>query len=68
MAGPRGLMDNPGEIISLLGESKQSSLYLVGNPVIANKIISIDIRGSFYVPFRGLPLRPRHREWRGDLR
>ena len=32
--------------------SKQSSLYLVGNPVIANKIISIDIRGSFYVPFR----------------
>jgi uncharacterized protein (DUF302 family) len=56
MAGPRGLMVltqiNQGEIISLLGESKQSSLYLVGNPVIANKIISIDIRGSFYVPFR----------------
>jgi uncharacterized protein (DUF302 family) len=28
------------------------SLYLVGNPVIANRIIEIDLRGSFYVPFR----------------
>jgi uncharacterized protein (DUF302 family) len=56
MAGPRGLMIftriNQGEIISLSGESKCCSLYLVGNPVIARKIISIDIRGSFYVPFR----------------
>jgi uncharacterized protein (DUF302 family) len=56
MAGPRGLMIftriNQGEIISLSGESKRCSLYLVGNPVIANKIIGIDIRGSFYVPFR----------------
>ena len=53
MAGPRGLMIfiriNQGEIISLSGESKQCSLYLVGNPVIANKIISIDIRGSFFL-------------------
>jgi uncharacterized protein (DUF302 family) len=24
----------------------------VGNPLIANQIISIDLRGSFYVPFR----------------
>ena len=24
----------------------------MGNPVIANQIISIDLRGSFYVPFR----------------
>lgn len=56
MAGPRGLMIltriNQGEIISLSGALKRCSLYLVGNPVIANKIISIDIRGSFYVPFR----------------
>jgi uncharacterized protein (DUF302 family) len=56
MAGPQGLMIftriNQGEIISLSGESKRCSLYLVGNPVIANKIISVDIRGSFYVPFR----------------
>jgi uncharacterized protein (DUF302 family) len=55
MAG-RGLMIftriNQGEIISLSGEVKWCSLYLVGNPVIANKIISIDVRGSFYVPFR----------------
>ena len=27
-------------------------MYLVGNPVIANQIISIDLRASFYVPFR----------------
>jgi uncharacterized protein (DUF302 family) len=56
MAGPRGLMIftriNQGEIISLSGKVKRCSLYLVGNPVIANKIISIDIRGSLYVPFR----------------
>jgi uncharacterized protein (DUF302 family) len=25
---------------------------LVGNPVIAEQIISIDVRGGFYVPFR----------------
>ena len=34
------------------------SLYTVGNPVIANQIIEIDLRGSFYIPFRvssGLP-------------
>ena len=56
MAGPRGLMNflriNQGEIISLSGALKWCSLYLVGNPVIANKIISIDVRSSFYVPFR----------------
>jgi uncharacterized protein (DUF302 family) len=56
MAGPRGLAIftriNQGEIISLSGELKRSSLYLIGNPVISNKIISIDIRGSFYVPFQ----------------
>ncbi len=50
MAGPRGLMVptriNQGEILSLLGESKQSSLYH------RHQIISIDIRGSFYVSFR----------------
>jgi uncharacterized protein (DUF302 family) len=28
------------------------SLYTVGNPVIANQIIEIDLRGSFYIPFR----------------
>jgi uncharacterized protein (DUF302 family) len=43
---------NQGEIISVSGESKRCSLYLIGNLVVANKIIGIDIRGSFYVPFR----------------
>jgi uncharacterized protein (DUF302 family) len=41
-----------GTVASLSGREKRCSLYLVGNPVIANQIISIDLRGSFYVPFR----------------
>src|SRR5260370_6191226 len=56
MAGPFGLMVltkiDQGQITSLSGKSKMCSLYLVGNPVIANRIIEIDLRGSFYVPFR----------------
>ena len=56
MAGPRGLMiisrADQGKITSLSGEEKRCSLYLVGNPVIADQIISIDLRASFYVPFR----------------
>lgn len=56
MAGPHGLMIigrvDLGHITSLSGREKRCSLYLVGNPVIANQIISIDLRGSFYVPFR----------------
>jgi uncharacterized protein (DUF302 family) len=41
-----------GAVASLSGREKRCLLYLVGNPVIANRIISIDMRGSFYVPFR----------------
>jgi uncharacterized protein (DUF302 family) len=41
-----------GQITSLSGREKRCSLYLVGNPVIANEIIDIDPRASFYVPFR----------------
>ncbi len=56
MAGPRGLMVmtrlDQGEITSLDGTLKRCSLYLVGNPVIANQILNIDPRGSLYVPFR----------------
>jgi len=56
MAGPRGLMiifrADQGRITSLSGQEKRCSLYLVGNPVIADQIISIDLRASFYVPFR----------------
>ncbi len=53
---PFGLMVlakiDQGRITSLSGKSKMCSLYMVGNPVIANRIIEIDLRGSFYVPFR----------------
>jgi uncharacterized protein (DUF302 family) len=56
MAEPFGLMVmvkiDQGRIASLSGKSKMCSLYLVGNPVIASSIIEIDLRGSFYVPFR----------------
>jgi uncharacterized protein (DUF302 family) len=56
MAGPRGLMiifkADQGRITSLSGQEKRCSLYLVGNPVIADQIIGIDLRASFYVPFR----------------
>jgi hypothetical protein len=41
-----------GSIATLSGRQKLCSLYLVGNPVIANRIISIDLCGCFYVPFR----------------
>ena len=53
---PFGLMVmakiDQGRLTSLSGKVKHCSLYLVGNPVIANQIIEIDLRGSFYVPFR----------------
>jgi uncharacterized protein (DUF302 family) len=56
MAGPRGLMiifrADQGRFTSLSGHAKRCSLYLVGNPVIADQIISIDLRACFYVPFR----------------
>ena len=56
MAGAHGLMIlvriDQGAITSLSGRGKQCSLYLVGNPVIANQILDIDPRASLYVPFR----------------
>ena len=55
-AGPHGLVIisqlDLGRITSLSGREKRCALYLVGNPVIANGIIDIDLRGAFYVPFR----------------
>jgi uncharacterized protein (DUF302 family) len=55
-AGPHGLMiiarADQGPLISLAGARKLCTLYIVGNPVIASRIIDIDIRASFYVPFR----------------
>jgi Domain of unknown function DUF302 len=56
MARPHGLMifyrADQGAITSLSGRPKRCSLYLVGNPVIANEIIDIDLRAGFYAPFR----------------
>jgi uncharacterized protein (DUF302 family) len=54
--GPTGLVIiarvDQGALLSLSGSVKQCSLYLVGNPVIAERILSFDIRASLYVPFR----------------
>lgn len=56
MAGPHGLMIffqvDQGRLTSLNDGIKRCSLYIVGNGVIAEKILSIDVRGSLYVPFR----------------
>jgi uncharacterized protein (DUF302 family) len=56
IAGPRGLMIlgrfSQGAITSLAGQVLQCSLYIVGNPVIAARILAIDVRASLYVPFR----------------
>jgi uncharacterized protein (DUF302 family) len=56
IGGSHGLMiierADLGRVASLSGREKRCLLYLVGNPVIANRIISIDLRGCFYVPFR----------------
>jgi uncharacterized protein (DUF302 family) len=56
VTGPHGLTIiarlDLGALSSLSDREKRCSLYLVGNPVIANEIISVDLRGSFYVPFR----------------
>src|SRR5262245_7236 len=54
--GERGLMIiariDQGAVTSLSGHRKDCRLYLVGNPVIATRILDVDARGAFYVPFR----------------
>ena len=59
VGGPHGLMvifrADQGQITSLSGREKRCSLYLVGNPVIANEIIDIDPR-EFLRSIPGLPL------------
>lgn len=56
MAGPHGLMilskTDQGEIASVAGKPIECTLYLVGNPVTATGILTIDPRASYLVPFR----------------
>ena len=56
IGGQHGLMfvfrADQGKITSLSGQDKRYSLYLVGNPVIANQILNIEPGASFYLPFR----------------
>lgn len=56
MAGPSGLTlfthFDQGSIATLAGRKIRCRIYLIGNPAIATQIVCIDVRGSFYVPFR----------------
>ncbi len=56
MAGESGLMQfdvfDQGRVASLAGSRICCRLYLVGNPVVASRIVRIDERGALYVPFR----------------
>jgi hypothetical protein len=56
MAGESGLMQfacfDQGAVASLAGSRICCRLYLVGNPVVAARIVRIDERGALYVPFR----------------
>jgi uncharacterized protein (DUF302 family) len=56
IAGTFGLMIiaaiNQGQLTSLSGHRKKCRLYLVGNPVIATRILDVDPLAALYVPFR----------------
>lgn len=56
VGGALGLMIiaviDQGALTSLSGKIKKVRLYLVGNPTIASRIMDIDPRAAFYVPFR----------------
>jgi len=56
IAGPHGLMIvariDLGRFASLTGGDARCVSYLVGHPLIAEQIVSVDVRGSFLVPFR----------------
>ncbi|RED58538.1 DUF302 domain-containing protein [Cohnella lupini] len=56
MAGKHGLMiffrADQDRLTSLTNGIKRCSLYIAGNGVIAEKILTIDVRASLYVPFR----------------
>jgi len=56
MAGSHGLMIffkvDQGVLTSLNNKMLECTAYTVGNPMVAERILSIDIRASLYVPFR----------------
>jgi hypothetical protein len=56
MANSHNLMimmeNNQGHISQLHGGPVKCGLFLVGNLITAEKIVSLDLRGSYPVPFR----------------
>jgi uncharacterized protein (DUF302 family) len=56
IAPPHGLLVlhrvNHGAVTSLAGTPKSCSLYLVGNPIVAERILAADIRNSLSLPLR----------------
>jgi uncharacterized protein (DUF302 family) len=56
MAGPFGLMVlgkiDQGPLVSQLGKPKKMSVYLIGNPVLANRMFEEDPGVGLYAPLR----------------
>ncbi len=54
--GPTGFVAlarlDQGALFSLSGDPVQATLYLVGNPVIASKILAVEPAAGLYAPFR----------------
>ncbi len=54
--GPTGFVAlarlDQGALFSLCGDPVQATLYLVGNPVIARKILAVEPTAGLYAPFR----------------
>ncbi len=46
-----------GALFSLSGDPVQATLYLVGNPVIARKILAVEPAAGLYAPFRAAVYR-----------
>lgn len=64
MAGKTGLMifdEIPqGPLLSLVGRKKKATLFLIGNPLIANEIFEQDPPVGLYVPLRLFVLSDYH--------
>ena len=54
--GPTGFVAlarvDQGALLRLSGDPVQATLYLVGNPVIARKILAVEPAAGLYAPFR----------------
>jgi hypothetical protein len=58
MVGDLGFMAlaslHPGPLVSLLGEPKKMTIYLLGNPVLADRMFEQDPAVAMYAPLRAV--------------